>query len=84
MNTPSTTEPVPVTLTTSREAAEELQKLARSRKRAFLTLANSPLPGQRRHAEKRKAQAAEWEQVEGDCAKALAPEPEWHKVEVDA
>ena len=74
----------PVTLTTSRDAIEELLKLARSRKRALLTLANSPLAGQRRHAEKRKAQAAQWEQVEGDCAKALAPEPEWHTVGSEA
>lgn len=65
-----------VILTTSREAVEELQKLAKSRKRALLSLANSPLVGQRRHAEKRKEQAAAWAQVEGDCVLALNPEME--------
>jgi hypothetical protein len=60
-----------VTLTIPRFAAEELRKLAASRKRALASLAKSPLPGMRRHAEKRTSEAEAWEAVQRVCEDAL-------------
>ena len=60
-----------LSVTLPRYALDELEKLARSRKRALLSLANSPLPGQRRHAEKRRGEAANWAIVESLVIEAL-------------
>ena len=61
-----------VTITTTRHAVEELRKLARSRRVAFMRAAKHPLPGQRRDVEKHLATAAQWSQVEEECAAAIA------------